>query len=288
MSAKDPSGRVRTGGQPNSSGAPPVLLTIAGSDSGGGAGIQADLKTFAALGGYGTSALTAITAQNPDGVSAIQGIEPQIVAEQIRQVGRYFSISAAKTGMLFSAAIIHAVADALGELGRRPPVVVDPVMVATSGAKLLQDDAVAALSTRILPIAAVITPNMDEAALLLGKPLANRADLEMAARALQAKYGAAALVKGGHLQGSAEAVDCLYDGHTVHWYAAPFLAGVNAHGTGCTLSASIAAGLGSGLPLPEAVGRAKTYLHQGLAQSVRVGAARVINHGHAPVQVPRS
>jgi hydroxymethylpyrimidine/phosphomethylpyrimidine kinase len=267
--------------------APPVLLTIAGSDSGGGAGIEADLKTFAALGGYGTAALTAVTAQNPAGVTAIQGIDPATVAEQIRQVARYFPIAAAKTGMLYSAAIVAAVADALAEMEHHLPLVADPVMVATSGAKLLQDDAVAALCARILPLAAVITPNLDEAALLLGRPLARREHLEPAARDLHARFGAAVLVKGGHLQDSAEAADCLFDGHQVHWSAHPFIRGVNTHGTGCTLSAAIAAGLGFGLPLPEAVARAREYLQAGLAAAVRPGPERVINHAHAPRLMPR-
>ncbi len=262
-----------------------MLLTIAGSDSGGGAGIQADLKTFAALGGYGTSALTAITAQNPDGVTAIQGIDPAIVAEQIRQVGRYFPVAAVKTGMLFSAAIVAATAEALAELPGRPPLVVDPVMVATSGAKLLQDDAIAALCERILPRAALVTPNMDEAALLLGRKLTSRADLEPAARTLQDRFGTAVLVKGGHLTGSTEAADCLCsrdaDGNVaITWYSQPFVQGVNAHGTGCTLSAAIAAYLGHGVPLVDAVGRARDYLHAGLINAVRAGKARAINHAH--------
>jgi hydroxymethylpyrimidine/phosphomethylpyrimidine kinase len=272
---------------------PPVLLTIAGSDSSGGAGIQADLKTFAALGGYGTSAITAITAQNPDGVTAIQGLAPEIVAEQVRQVARYFTIAAAKSGMLFSAEIVNAVADAWTDVIRgarsegKPALVVDPVMVATSGAKLLQDDAVAALTGRMLPLATVVTPNMDEAALMLGAPLRTQADLEPAARALHARFGAAMLVKGGHLRDSAEAADCLFDGAAVHWFAQPFVRGVNAHGTGCTLSAAIAAGLGRGLALPLAVAHAKEYVHASLAGAVAIGhgeagTERVMSHAHAP------
>jgi len=264
---------------------PPVLLTIAGSDSGGGAGIQADLKTFAALGGYGTSAITAITAQNPDGVSAIQGVDPGIVAEQIRQIARYTPLAAAKTGMLFSAAVVRAVAEAWSEQSPHPPLVVDPVLVATSGAKLLEDDALAALCERIVPLATVVTPNMGEAALLLGRPLRGRADLEPAARALHARFGVAVLVKGGHLSDSAEAADCLYDGRSVAWYSRPFVRWVNGHGTGCTLSAAIAAGLGAGQPLAEAVKHARAYLHAALLAAVRVGPAKAINHAHAPVTV---
>jgi len=267
--------------------APPVLLTIAGSDSGGGAGIQADLKTFAAHGAYGTSAVTAVTAQNPAGVTAIQGLDPELVAEQIRQVARYFTLAAAKTGMLFSAAIVRAVAEAYREIAPRPPLVVDPVLVATSGARLLQDDAAAVLCERLLPLAALVTPNLDEAGLLLGRTLSVRDDLEPAARELHARFGASVLVKGGHLRDAAEAVDCLFDGRTVTWYTQPFVRGVNTHGTGCTLSAAIAAALGAGWPLPVAVGRARAYLQAGLVTAVQAGRERAINHAHAPVPMGR-
>ncbi len=264
---------------------PLVLLTIAGSDSGGGAGIQADLKTFAALGAFGTSAITAITAQNPEGITAIQGIEPRVVDEQIRQVARYFTIAGAKTGMLYSAEIVRAVAEAWAEISPAPPLVVDPVIVATSGAKLLRDDAIAALCERILPRATLVTPNLDEAALLLGRPLRAREDLEPAARALHERFGVAVLVKGGHLQNSLEAADCLFDGRTVHWYTRPFVRGVNVHGTGCTLSAAIAARLGAGLPLAQAVEQARAYLHAALVAAVRVGKDRALNHAHRPEAV---
>jgi hydroxymethylpyrimidine/phosphomethylpyrimidine kinase len=270
----------------------PVLLTIAGSDSGGGAGIQADLKTFAALGTFGTSAITAITAQNPDGVTAIQGIEPLVVAAQIEAIGAYFDVGAAKTGMLFSTEIIEAVADAYGHLhnserspgGRRvPPLVVDPVMVATSGAKLLNDDAIDALATRILPLATVITPNMDEAALLSGREVREEAHLEPAARALYDRFGVAVLVKGGHLQGVEEVVDCFFDGQDAYEYRAPFMHGVNTHGTGCTLSAAIAAYLMRGLAPLDAVGEAREYLRMALAKALPVGRAVALNHGHEPI-----
>ncbi|HEX7927671.1 MAG TPA: bifunctional hydroxymethylpyrimidine kinase/phosphomethylpyrimidine kinase, partial [bacterium] len=218
----------------------PVMLTIAGSDSGGGAGIQADVKTFAALGTFGTTAITAITAQNPDGVTDIQGIAPRTVAAQIKAVADYFEIGAAKTGMLFSSDIIHAVADALEQIShkaaaRRPvKLVVDPVMVATSGARLLKEDAIQALCDRILPLAAVVTPNMSEAALLAGMDVSTREHLEPAARALHRRFKVPILVKGGHLKGSDEAVDCLFDGAAVKFFSDRFLAGINAHGTGCT------------------------------------------------------
>jgi hydroxymethylpyrimidine/phosphomethylpyrimidine kinase len=266
----------------------PVALTIAGSDSGGGAGIQADLKTFAALGVFGTSAITAITAQNPDGVTAIQGIDPEVVAAQIRAVRGYFPVGAAKTGMLFSSEIIAAVAGALeprasnGGADTPPPLVVDPVMVATSGAKLLNDDAIGALCERILPRAALITPNMGEAGLLAGLAVRTPADQERAARLLYDRFGAPVLVKGGHLVGSAEAIDLLWDGRTLRPFSAPFLTGRNPHGTGCTLSAAIAAHLALGRPLLEAVAEGKRYLHRALSESLPAGRGTALNHGFAP------
>jgi hydroxymethylpyrimidine/phosphomethylpyrimidine kinase len=271
----------------------PVALTIAGSDSGGGAGIQADLKTFAALGVFGASVITAVTAQNPDGVTAIQGIDPPVVGAQIRAVRDYFAVGAAKTGMLYSAPIIHAVADALAEVPagaapgsdaarHRPPLVVDPVMVASSGARLLREDAIAALCERIIPLAAVVTPNMAEAALLAEMEVSTARHLEAAARALHGRFGVPVLVKGGHLLDSPEAVDCLYDGRQARIYRARFLPGLNPHGTGCTLSAAIAVYLLRGLPLGDAVAEAKAYLHKALAASLRVGKAPALNHAFAP------
>lgn len=265
----------------------PVALTIAGSDSGGGAGIQADLKTFSALGCYGTSAITAITAQNPEGVTAIQAIDPPVVAAQIKAVGDYFTVGAAKTGMLFSAEVIEAVADAWRGLGgdgnARPPLVVDPVMVATSGAKLLNDDAIGALCERILPLATLVTPNMDEAAILSGRTVAGVDDLEPAARAIHERYGVAALVKGGHLADTEEAVDCFYDGEEVYTFRSPFKTGLNTHGTGCTLAAAIAVKLLRGYPPPDAVGEGRHYLQQTMANALPVGKAVALNHLYAPI-----
>jgi hydroxymethylpyrimidine/phosphomethylpyrimidine kinase len=271
----------------------PVVLSIAGSDSGGGAGIQADLKTCCALAAYGTTAITAITAQNPDGVTGIQGIDPATVAAQIRAVWDFFDIGAAKTGMLYSAEIIHAVADELekGPTHRRPgaaepqglPLVVDPVMVATSGARLLKEDAIRAFCERIIPRAAVVTPNMSEAALLAEMEVTQADHLEPAARALFDRFHVPVLVKGGHLKESEEAIDCLFDGTTVEFFADRFLLGVNAHGTGCTLSSAIAVYLMRGLPLGDAVGQAKAYLQKALAESLPVGKRTAINHGFAPI-----
>ncbi|HKI97938.1 MAG TPA: bifunctional hydroxymethylpyrimidine kinase/phosphomethylpyrimidine kinase [bacterium] len=272
----------------------PVLLTIAGSDSGGGAGIQADLKTFAALGAYGTSAITAITAQNPDGVSAIQGIDPPVVAAQIAAVGDYFSVGAAKTGMLFSAEIIEAIAPAYAKLRTVPqapqgegvpPLVVDPVMVATSGAKLLNDDAIGALEKLIVPLATVLTPNMDEAALLSQRTVESEADLEAAARAIYDRFGVAVLVKGGHLKAVDEVVDCFFDGQDAYEYRAPYMSGINTHGTGCTLSAAIAAYLMRGYPPLEAVGEGREYLRKTMADALPVGRDVALNHGFGPLRI---
>ncbi len=267
----------------------PIALTIAGSDSGGGAGIQADLKTFSALGVFGTTAITAITAQNPAGVTAIQGIEPDVVAAQIKTVMEYFPVGAVKMGMLFTTEIITAVADALEELlnegGGAPagiPVVVDPVMVATSGAKLLNDDAIGALCGRILPLASLITPNLDEAALLAGIPVKESGDLEPAARAIQARFGVPVLVKGGHLPESETAVDILWDGREQHRFDSPFQSRVDTHGTGCTLSSGIAVFLMRGLPLAEAVALGKDYLNQALAKSLPAGRGTTLNHAFSP------
>ncbi len=271
----------------------PVVLSIAGSDSGGGAGIQADLKTCCALAAYGTTAITAITAQNPGGVTDIQGIAPQTVARQIRAVWDYFEIGAAKTGMLYSAEIIHAVADELERGPSRPPagtppprrlaLVVDPVMVATSGARLLREDAIRALCERILPLASVITPNMGEAALLAEMEVTRADHLEPAARALYGRFKVPVLVKGGHLRDSAQAIDCLFDGASVKILSDRFLLGVNAHGTGCTLSSAIAVFLMRGLALGDAVAQAKAYLQKALGESLPVGKGNAINHAFAPI-----
>jgi len=264
----------------------PVALTIAGSDSGGGAGIQADLKTFAALGAFGTSAITAITAQNPSGVSAIQGIDPDVVAKQITAVSDYFVIGAIKTGMLFSTEIIEAVADSisigLATGANRVPVVVDPVMVATSGAKLLNDDAIGALQSKVLPLASLITPNMDEAALLADMTVEAVDHLEPAAHAIFDRYGVPVLVKGGHLQGESQTVDVLWDGKELRRFQTPFVKRVGTHGTGCTLSSAIAVFLLQGHSLAEAVDQGKRYLQNALSNSLPAGKETTLNHSFAP------
>ncbi len=270
----------------------PVVLTIAGSDSGGGAGIQADLKTFAALGCFGVSAITAITAQNPREVTAIQAIEPGVVAAQVEAVGAYFTVGAAKTGMLCDTEVIEAVADAFRNLkapressgGRDgPPLVVDPVMVATSGAKLLDDGATVALREKILPLATLVTPNMGEAAILSGMEVSAAGHLEPAARAIHDRFGVSVLVKGGHLSEGDELLDVLVHEGGLLEYRGERIAGVNTHGTGCTLSAAIAVFLMRGQTVPDAVARGREFLRGTLAHGIRAGEDRGLNHGFAPL-----
>jgi hydroxymethylpyrimidine/phosphomethylpyrimidine kinase len=254
----------------------PCALTIAGSDSGGGAGIQADLKTFTALGVHGTSAITCITAQNPRGVTGIQPIRADMVRKQIEAVFAELHPAAVKTGMLFSAEIIRVVAEGCGER-KRLPLVVDPVMVATSGAVLLKPSAIRVLKEQLLPLATLITPNLDEAALLLGRELTSRADLHEAARELQAQFGCAVLVKGGHLRSLPEAVDVLFDGRRSHEFVSVRVRGVSTHGTGCTYSAAITALLARGEPLMQAVALAKPFITRAISRSQRVARHSVLN-----------
>ncbi len=250
----------------------PVVMSIAGSDNSAGAGAQADLKTFSALGVYGVTAITCVVAEVPGKVSAIQPIEPRIVAGQIRLLIEAFPIAAVKTGMLYSREIIKAVADALQpEIGNAKsaiPLVVDPVMVATSGDPLLQRDAIALYRERLFPMANIITPNLDEAAVLLGRPIANRDEMHVAGRELAALFNTAILLKGGHLR-EAIAMDLLFAAGAVHEFAAPFVPGVSTHGTGCTYAAAIAAELGRGCPLVEAVGSAKRFVTHAIANHLR-------------------
>ena len=254
----------------------PIALTVAGSDSGGGAGIQADLKTFAALGVHGTSAITCLTAQNPTGVRAIQAARPGIVSDQIEAVFDQLPPAAAKTGMLYSTAIIRVVA-ACFDRHAGIPLVVDPVMVATSGARLLQPAAIRALLGDLLPRADLVTPNLDEAAILVGAPLESVEDLRGAARAIRDRFGCAVLLKGGHLRGLREAVDIFYDGREEWLLKAPFVRGVSTHGTGCTYSAAVAGYLALGCNLVHAVHLAKEHVSQAIAQSVRVGSHFALN-----------
>ena len=248
----------------------PIALTIAGSDSGGGAGIQADLKVFSALGVHGTTAITCLTAQNPTGVFGIQPATPKMVRLQMEAVFAELPPKAVKTGMLFSTAVIREVVRIYSRQGL-PPLVVDPVMVATSGARLLKPSAIRALLDELLPLAAIVTPNLDEAEILVGHPVRTIDALRAAAREIQGRFGCAALVKGGHLSDGREAVDFFYDGRTELMLSAPFVRGVSTHGTGCTYSAAITAHLALGQNLAQAVARAKETITNSIAGSVKVG-----------------
>ena len=261
----------------------PVALTIAGSDSGGGAGVQADLKTFAALGVHGASAIACITAQNPRRVLAVESCSPEILRQQIEAVFEELPPAAVKTGMLFSAENVQVVAESLkardaAPWRTRPPLVVDPVMVSTSGAVLLKPAAIKILKQELLPLATLVTPNLHEAEILAGRDLASIEDLRSAAHEIYARFGCAALVKGGHLPGGREAVDIFYDGRTELLLSAPFIKGVRTHGTGCTYSAAIAAYLVLGCNLPQAVKRAKEFVTRAIAQSRRIGKHFVLGN----------
>lgn len=253
----------------------PVVLTIAGSDNSCGAGLQADLKTITALGGYAQTAVTCVVAEVPGRVSAIQAVKPAIVAEQIRMSFEAFPVAAAKTGMLFSTAIIRAVADTLAK--RRIPLVVDPVMVASSGDPLLQKSALAAYRDRLFPLATVVTPNLDELRILSGKPCRDIKEMTAAGQDLVADFGCAFLVKGGHLR-SREAIDVLVTPGGIHRFTAPFRRGVDSHGTGCTFSAAIATELAHGQPLPEAVRRAKAYITAAINDRLAWGKTSALEH----------
>ena len=255
--------------------APPVALTVAGSDSGGGAGIQADLKTFHAFGVFGTSAVTAITAQNTLGVTAVHAVPLDVVRAQIDAVASDLPPAAVKSGMLATAALVEAVADALRD-HRLEAYVLDPVMVATSGDRLLDEDAEEAVVRRLLPLAALVTPNLHEAGILTGAPVSTFDDMRRAARALVDAGAGAALVKGGHLA-EREAVDVLWDGREERVWRRRRLPARNTHGTGCTLSAAVAAGLARGASLPDAVDTAVDYVARAIAGAPDLGG------GHGPV-----
>src|SRR5918996_2707910 len=253
----------------------PKALTVAGSDSGGGAGLQADLKTFSAFRVFGMSVITAVTAQNSVGVSGVHNLPPEFVALQLDAVLGDFGADAVKLGMLSTAPIIRAVAERLAAHGHTR-VVLDPVMVAKSGAALLQPDARTALVEAMLPLAEVVTPNLPEAAVLAEMPVATEKDMQEAARRIHAKGPRHVLVKGGHLADSA--TDLLYDGRTFTRFPGPHLDSPHTHGTGCTFSAAIAAGLAQGVPLPAAAREAKAYvtaaIREGFAAGHGVGVLR--------------
>lgn len=246
----------------------PIALTIAGSDSSAGAGIQADLKTFSALGVYGLTAVTCVVAETPGKVSRIEPISAEIVREQIAVLAQSFPIAAIKTGLLCSAAIISAVAQSIFDLKRKVPLVVDPVITATSGDPLLEHDAIETYKKELFPIATLITPNLDEAAQLLGEKIQNREAMKPAGEELVRRFKTAILLKGGHLSGEV-AVDLLFVNGEVTEFSAPFVRDVATHGTGCAYSAAITAGLATGVPLSDAVARAKEFVTNCILKRLR-------------------
>lgn len=253
---------------------PDIALTIAGSDSGGGAGIQADLKTFEAFDVYGASVITAITAQNTLGVSAVHELPTEIVAAQLDAVLSDFSVGAAKTGMLSSSAIIEKVSAKVREYGLHK-LVVDPVMVAKSGDRLLEENAVGALRQQLLPLALVVTPNIPEAEVLADLPIGCEADREEAARRIQAMGPQWVVIKGGHLAG--DPIDLVWNGEEMQRISAPRIPSQHTHGTGCTFAAAITARLVEGTDIPAAIREAKEFLNQAIAH------AETLGHGNGPL-----
>jgi hydroxymethylpyrimidine/phosphomethylpyrimidine kinase len=259
------------------------VLTIAGSDSGGGAGIQADLKTFGALGVFGTSAVTAVTAQNTVAVTRIQPVDPDVVAAQIDAVASDIGLDAAKTGMLWSADIIEVVAEA-ARRHRIPNLVVDPVTISKTGARLLKEQAITALKRRLVPLAHVVTPNLPEAQELAGSPILDAEGMREAARRLNGLGARCVVIKGGHAEGP-NVVDLFYDGRDFQELKAERVQTRSTHGTGCTFSAAIAAYLAHGLPPLEAVSRAKEYLTAALRAAPEIGKGiGPLNHFHGAQQ----
>jgi hydroxymethylpyrimidine/phosphomethylpyrimidine kinase len=262
--------------------ATPCALTIAGSDSGGGAGVQADLKTFASLEVHGTSVVTCLTAQHPDAVLHVEPASPDSVLHQLRAVYDGFRPAAVKTGMLYSQSLIELVAGFLG--GRSPlSLVVDPVMIATSGARLLRRRALAALCSDLLPMARMVTPNLEETQVLTGLEIHEPEDMRKAARMLRDRYGCAALIKGGHLHGP-ESVDLYWDGREELLLSAPRVGTSSVHGTGCTYSAAITGYIARGCPLAEAVAKAKLYVTRAIAEARRVHTHLVLAHPNRNVR----
>jgi hydroxymethylpyrimidine/phosphomethylpyrimidine kinase len=251
---------------------PPVALTIAGSDCSAGAGIQADLKTFTALGVYGLTAATCIVAEVPGKVSRIEAVTARIVREQIEVLLKNFQIGAIKTGLLCSAEIVCVVAqviqDSERQTARSIPLVVDPVMIATSGDNLLEPAAIDAYKNELFPLATLITPNLNEAALLLETTIKDRKQMQNAAKTLAKKYRASILLKGGHLEGD-NAIDLLFHNGELTEFSAPFVRGVETHGTGCTYSAAIAGSMASGFSVEQAIRRAKEFVTHSIARHFR-------------------
>lgn len=255
------------------------VLIVAGSDSGGGAGIQADIKTVTALGGYAATAVTAITVQDTMGVHGVEGLRPELVRQQMDAVISDIGVDAFKTGMLHSAAIIDAVADAIETCEEVPPLVVDPVMVATSGDRLLQQEAEAALIGRLLPLAFIATPNIHEAAVLSGQPVKTAGDMREAARALLASGPDCVLVTGGDLGGDV-VVDVLATPTEIRTFTSPRITTTSTHGTGCTLASAIATLLAQGRDVVDAVEDARDYVHMAMTHAPKIGAgAGPLDHG---------
>jgi hydroxymethylpyrimidine/phosphomethylpyrimidine kinase len=263
----------------------PVALTIAGSDSGGGAGIQTDLKTFTAHKVYGTTAITCITAQNPDAVTGVEPISPEMVTKQVEAVCDGFPVAAAKTGMLYSAGIIRSVADVVGRR-RISTLVVDPVMVATSGAALLQDDAIATLQEALLPRAMLVTPNIPEAEILWGQPIRTMEEQQDAAEGIAMRFGVACVVKGGHMRERdanqpqrPHLVNVLYANGRLHSYQHERVEGGDTHGTGCTFAAAVTANLANGRTLDVAVENAGAFVGNAIANRFDTGTHHPLGIG---------
>jgi hydroxymethylpyrimidine/phosphomethylpyrimidine kinase len=252
-----------------------VVLSIAGSDSGGGAGIQADLKTFEAHGVFGTTAITSITAQNTSGVRAIADVPVDVIAAQIDAVFDDFAVAAVKIGMVRNAAMIHCIAERLRERSVDIPIVLDPVMIATSGDRLMRDDAVAAIVSHLIPLAMLVTPNLDEAEVLSGMSIHDVDEMGKAAVEIVQRGARAVLLKGGHLPqretAIQEVIDVLFDGEREHRFTAPWIPTTSTHGTGCTLSSAIAANLALGVGLVDAVRHAQVYVHEAIVHAPGLG-----------------
>jgi len=261
----------------------PVALTIAGSDCSAGAGLQADLKTFGALGVYGVTAVTCVVAEVPGKVSRIESVAPENVAQQIELLLANYPVAAIKTGLLFSPEIVEIVATILERRAAKIPLVIDPVMIATSGACLLQPAAIDLYRARLFPLAALITPNMAEAAALSGLAVRDLDEMRAAGQELAAKYKTRVLLKGGHLGGE-QATDLLFERDAISEYSSPFVRRIATHGTGCTHSAAIAAGLARGLSLHDAIAGAKDFVSRALREHFSwpgsLGEIHALNHAH--------
>ena len=259
----------------------PVALSVAGSDSSAGAGIQADIKTFSARGVYGLTAVTCVVAEIPGKVSRIEPVSAKIVSEQIEVLAKSFPIAAIKTGLLCSAEIVSAVAKTIRDIGKmfvpRIPLVVDPVFLATSGDPLLEPEAIETYAKELFPLASLITPNLDEARRLLAAKIKDRRSMRVAGKELAEKFGTAILLKGGHLPGE-RAIDLLFANGKVVEFSAPFVHGVATHGTGCTYSAAITAGLAKGLSLEEAISEAKKFVTGAIRHHFQWGKLHALRH----------